>query len=194
MNFLSQVWGVVSHVTIQNCFRKVNFKLSDIERVEESTEKSDAEAERIWEMLQAIELVPASVCFSQYTDADKNLINRETITEESILSEIKEKTCDTIEELDDEEEDLVPPLSIKEALNMAKKLQHFMMCQEDGGESYGALTKIHSYIMDKPLANAKQSKISDFFKCYVAVQQSKKYFLFVFFISQMFRFCRNKGI
>ena len=127
MNFLSQAWGAVSHVTIQNCFRKVNFKLSDTERVEESTEKSDAEAERIWEMLQAAELVPASVCFSQYTDADKNLINRETITEESILSEIKEKTCDTIEELD-EEEDLVPPPSIKEALNMAKKLQHFMMC------------------------------------------------------------------
>ena len=120
-------------------------------------------------MLQAAELVPASVCFSQYTDADENLINRETITEESTLSEIKEKTCDTIEELDDEdddeeEEDLVPPPSIKEALNMAKKLQHFMMCQEDGGESYGALTKIHSYIMDKSLANAKQSKISDFFK------------------------------
>ena len=168
MNFLSQAWSAVSPVIIQNCFRKVNFKLSDTERVEESTEKSDAEAERIWEMLQAAELVPASVCFSQYTDADENLINRETITEESILSEIKEKTCDTIEEIDeeddDEEEDLVPPPSIKEALNMAKKLQHFMMCQEDGGESYGALTKIHSYIVDKSLANAKQSKISDFFK------------------------------
>ena len=169
MNFLSQAWSAVSPVTIQNCFRKVNFKLSDTERVEESTEKSDAEAERIWEMLQAAELVPASVCFSQYTDADENLINRETITEESILSEIKEKTCDTIEEIDEEdddeeEEDLVPPPSIKEALNMAKKLQHFMMCQEDGGESYGALTKIHSYIVDKSLANAKQSKISDFFK------------------------------
>ena len=169
MNFLSQAWGAVSYVTIQNCFRKVNFKLSDTERVEESTEKSDAEAKRIWEMLQAAELVPASVCFSQYTDADENLINRETITEESILSEIKEKTCDTIKELDEEdddeeEEDLVPPPSIKEALNMAKKLQHFMMCQEDGGESYGALTKIHSYIMDKSLANAKQSKISDFLK------------------------------
>ena len=39
-----------------------------------------------------------------------------------------------------------------------------MMCQEDGGESYGALTKIHSYIMDKSMANAKQSKISDFLK------------------------------
>ena len=166
MNFLSQAWGAVSHVTIQNCFRKVNFKLSDTGRVEESTEKSDAEAERIWEMLQAAELVPASVCFLQYTDADKNLINRETITKESILSEIKEKTCDTIEKLDEEneEEDLVPPPSIKEALNMAKKLQHFMMCQEDGGESYGALTKIHSYITDKSLANAKQSKILNFFK------------------------------
>ena len=92
-------------------------------------------------MLQAAELVPASACFSQYTDADENLINRETITEESIWSEIKEKTCDTIEKLDEEEEDFVPPPSIKEALNMAKKLQHFMMCQEDGGESYGALTK-----------------------------------------------------
>ena len=85
MNFLSQAWGAVSHVTIQNCFRKVNFKLSDTERVEESTEKSDAEAERIWEMLQAAELVPAS--------------------EESILSEIKEKTCDTIKELDEEDDD-----------------------------------------------------------------------------------------
>ena len=63
-------------------------------------------------MLQAAELVPASLCFSQYTDADENLINRETITEESILSEITEKPCDTIEELneeDDDEEDLVPP-------------------------------------------------------------------------------------
>ena len=48
MNFLSQAWSAVSPVTIQNCFRKVNFKLSDTERVEESTEKSDAEAERIW--------------------------------------------------------------------------------------------------------------------------------------------------
>ena len=97
-------------------------------------------------MLQAAELVPASVCFLQYTDADENLINRETITEESILSEIKEKTCDTIEELDEEDddeegEDLVPPPSIKEALNMAKKLQHFMIRRDDGGESYGALTK-----------------------------------------------------
>ena len=47
---------------------------------------------------------------------------------------------------------------------MAKKLQHFIMRQEDGGETYGALTKIHSYIMVKSLANAKQSKISDFSK------------------------------
>ena len=104
--------------------------------------------------------LPQYICFSQYTDVDENLINRETITEESILSEIKEKTCDTNEELDeeddDEEEDLVSLPSIKEALNMEKKLQHFKMCQEDGGESYGALTKIHSYIMDKSLANAKQ--------------------------------------
>ena len=84
------------------------------------------------------------------------------------FSEIKEKTCDTIEESgeedDEEKKDLVPPASIKEALNMAKKLQHFTMSQEDGRESYGALTKIHSYIMDKSLANAKQSKISAFFK------------------------------
>ena len=44
---------------------------------------------------------------------------------------------------------------------MAKKLQQFMMCQEDGGEFYGALTRIRSCIMDKSLTNAKQSKTSD---------------------------------
>ena len=84
------------------------------------------------------------------------------------MSEIKEKTSDTIEETNednvDEEEDLVPPPSIKDALNMAKKLQHVMMRQEDGGESNGALTKNRSYTMDSSLANAKQSKISDFFQ------------------------------
>ena len=66
-----------------------------------------------------------------------------------------------LQTFDNEEKDFVLLPSIKVALNVAKKLHPFMMCQEDGTESYGTLTKISSYIMDKSLANAKQSKISD---------------------------------
>ena len=47
MNFLSQARSAVSHVTIQSCFRKINVKLSDTERVGYSIEEKNAEAKRI---------------------------------------------------------------------------------------------------------------------------------------------------
>ena len=71
----------------------------------------------------------------------EHLINRETIIEGSILREIKEKTDDTIKEIDEEHDD-EENLFIKDALNMAKKWQYFMMCREDGKEFYVALTNI----------------------------------------------------
>ena len=90
----------------------------------------------------------------------ENLINRETITEESILCKIKEKTSDTVEEIDeehdDEEKDLVPLSSIKDAHNMGEETVTFYCASRRRGKSYGALTKIRLYIMDKSLANAKQ--------------------------------------
>ena len=75
----------------------------------------------------------------------------------------KEGHDDSEEGHDDSEEAPLPP-STKEALDMVKQLQLYVMCHETNGEDFsGVLHKMNSYLMKQLLDNKKQSTILDYF-------------------------------
>ena len=107
MKLLRQAWNSVSVVTIQNCFKKVNFIRLEAENegVEEDddVEEVDVEsnvnrdAEEIWERLQACGLVPETFDFSEYSKSDENIATLETVTESDILRGIQ-TVAETVQE------------------------------------------------------------------------------------------------
>ena len=59
------------------------------------------------------------------------------------------------------EEAPLPPFT-KEALDMVKQLQLYVMCHETNGEDFsGVLHKMNSYLMKQLLHNKEQSTILD---------------------------------
>ena len=77
-------------MTIQNCFKKVNFiRLEAENKGVEDESNVDRDAEGIWERLQACGLVPETFDFSEYSKSDENIVTRETVTESDILRGIQ---------------------------------------------------------------------------------------------------------
>ena len=89
MKLLGQAWKSVSDTTIQNCFRKLCFSPSTLEKNLETANESDNNAEGIWERLQVAGLVPEGSNFNEYVEGDSDLITRETITESSIIDDLR---------------------------------------------------------------------------------------------------------
>lgn len=165
LQILEKAWNSVSDKVIQNCFKKVKFMEQD-----EQTEVDDAEyeeAEETWKRLKDSGLVSPTVGFAEYSAADAQVVIRETVSETSILEEIRENSMTHSEEAnDDPEEDSEAPLppSTKEALDMVKQLQLYMMCHETKDEDFsGVLHKMNSYLVKQLLAKTKQSTILDYF-------------------------------
>ena len=102
----------------------------------------------------------------QLAQAYAQVVTRETVTETSILEKIQENLMTHCEEAnkeghDNSEEAPLPPFT-KEALDMVKQLQLYVMCHETNGEDFsGVLHKMHSYLMKQLLHNKKQSTILD---------------------------------
>ena len=90
MRLLSNIWNSVSEAKIKNCFKNVNFtQPEDNLEKQETEDTSDREIVGIWERLQAGDLIPETYGFIDYSSSDKGLITRETISESSIVRELR---------------------------------------------------------------------------------------------------------
>ena len=94
MKLFRQAWNSVSEVTVQICFKKINFICLEVEDegveeaededVEEAESNVNRDAEGIWERLWNVSgtmwLVPETFDFSEYAKSDENIVTRETVT------------------------------------------------------------------------------------------------------------------
>ena len=128
IKLLRQAWNSVSEVTIQNCFKKVNFILLKAvdEGVEEAEDKDvevesnvNRDARGIWERLQACGLVQETFDFSKYSKSDENIVTCETVTESDILCGIQ-TVAETVQEESDNDDDDSKALTPVESININK--------------------------------------------------------------------------
>ena len=114
--------------------------------------------------LQTLCLVSPTVGFDEYSQAYAQVVTRETVTETSILEEIQENFMTHCEEAnkeghDDSKQAPLPPFT-KEALDMVKQPQLYVMCHKTNGEDFsGVLHKMNSYLMKQFLHNKKKSTV-----------------------------------
>ena len=115
------------------------------------------EAGETWKRLQTFCLVSPTVGFGEYSQADAQVVTRETVSETSILEEIRENMMTHCEEAneeghDDSEEAPLPPIH--------KRSPGY-------GQTTTALRnvpqKINNHLMKQLLDNKKQSTILDYF-------------------------------
>ena len=98
------------------------------------------------------------------------LQTRETITESSILVDVRatEEDITVQKEKEDEEdvsvEEVEPTISSPtEALALMRQLDRYLRSHDDSEEMLRHLTKIQQYVVDKSITKTKQRKINDFF-------------------------------
>ena len=170
MKLLNQAWDLVSETAIKNCFKKIMFVQPELEdNLEETESNVDEDIEGIWERLQAGGLIPETCTFSEHTENDSQLQTRETITESSILDDLRATGEDiTVQKEKEDEEDVsveVEPTisSSTEALALMRQLDRYLRSHDDSEEMLRHLTKIQKYVVDKSITKTKQLKINDFF-------------------------------
>ena len=123
------------------------------------------EAGETWKRLQTLCLVSPTVGFGEYLQVDAQVVTRETVSETSILEEIRENLMTHCEEGHDDSEETPLSPSTKEALDMVKQLQLYVMCHKTNGEDFSAiLHKMNGYLMKQLLENKKQSTVLDYFR------------------------------
>ena len=103
LQILENAWNSVSDKVIQNCFKKVKFMVQGEESEVDGINYD--EAGEIWKRLQTLCLVSPTVGFGEYSQADAQVVTRETVSETSILEEIRENLMTHCEEANEEGHD-----------------------------------------------------------------------------------------
>ena len=129
LKLLNQAWNLLPETAITNCFKKVKFFHSELEdNLEETKSNVNEDTKGIWERLQAGGLIPETFAFSEYAE-NSQLQTRETITESSILDDLRTTREGTSQE-DDEDvsaEEVEPTTSSPtEALALMRQLDKYI--------------------------------------------------------------------
>ena len=117
---------------IKNCFKKVGSVTvgEDTEDEPMQEQQQFVEDTETWRRLSECRVVDSETDLMAYVSTDEDLVTRETITEDTIMTEIRDMVeaveyAATNGEDDDEPE---PPSTLREALSMLNKLQQLLEC------------------------------------------------------------------
>ena len=135
IKILRKSWLAVTENTIKNCFKKVGFvSVGEDTEDEPMQERQQCEEEDIetWRRLVECGVVDSETNLIAYVSTDKDLVTRETVTEDTIMTEIRD-VVEAVEDAttdgeDDDDDEPEPPPTLREALAMLKTLQHFLEC------------------------------------------------------------------
>ena len=100
MKILRKNWLAVTENTIKNCFKKVGFVTVGGDTEDEPMqEKQQCEEEDIetWRRLEECGAVDSETHLMAYVSTDEDLVTRETVTEDTIMTEIR----DVVEAVED---------------------------------------------------------------------------------------------
>ena len=104
-----------------------------------------------------------------YVSTDEDLVTRETITEDTIMTEIRDMV-EAVEDAathgeDDGDDEPEPPRTLREALAMLKKMQHFLECDSSIDSLHlRNLEHLESKLVEKRIRKAKPTAILNFLK------------------------------
>ena len=108
------------------------------------------------DLLQAGGLIPETFTFSEYRYAenDSQLQTRETITENSILDDLRTTREGTSQEDDEDVSAEVKPTSssFTEELALMRQLDKYLRSHNDSDEMLCLLAKIQQYVVDKSIS------------------------------------------
>jgi hypothetical protein len=163
---LKNAWNEVTNITIQNCFRKSGFKVQEFPFTND-IEVYETISDSIWQELgRGINLENTNV--EDFLNCDNNLVAYES-TDDNIDSESISNSENNLQEIESsdsetESESNEKPISLLEALNSIKILRQYSAQSDNSEESDALLNSLESIIYKSRFNNAKQSKITDYFK------------------------------
>ena len=122
-----------------------------------------------WRRLAECGVVDSETDLMVYVSTDKDLVTREAVTEDTIMTEIRD-VVEAVEDAatdgeDDDDDEPEPPPTLREALAMLKKLQHFLECDSSIDSLHlRNLEHLESTLIEKCIRKAKQTTILNFLK------------------------------
>ena len=137
----------------------------------ETNSESDNNAEGIWERLQVAGLVPQGFNFNEYVEVDSDLITHETITESSIIDDLRagEHPADDQEDDDDEDNSLDEPEPTPfSALEALKTLDRYFRAQGNSDVLLCNVSKMRQDILVRESLKSKANQNHTFF-CKLAI-------------------------
>ena len=152
-------WNSVTDISIQNCFRKVPFALSTSEESMEIASESDNSADGIWKRLQAAGLVLEGFNFNEYVEHDVDLITHETITESSVINNLRASEHPTDDQEDDDDEDNFqdkPEPTPFSALEALKTLDRYFRTQDNSDVMLRNVSKLQQDILAREASNKRK--------------------------------------
>ena len=172
IKILRKSWLAVTENTIKNCFKKVGFvTVGENTEDEPMQEQQQCEEEDIetWRRLAECGVVDSETDLIAYVSIDKDLVTRETVTENTIMTEIRDMVeaveDAAMDEQDNDHDEPEPPPTLREALAIPKKLQHFLECDSSIGSLHlRNLKYLESKLVKKCVRKAKQTAIFNFLK------------------------------
>lgn len=166
LHIIKDSWDSVSNETIVNCFRSTGFRDLPLATVAEQPLTENEGDRNIWDMLRNAGFISADVQFSDYVNADDELVVAANPTESEIVQQLRVSGAD--EEESDEEDNRDPileSLTTSEGLQMLTRLRRLLEGMKDGPTSadFQAITCLERTLETSAIKKLQQKKITDFF-------------------------------
>lgn len=180
INLIHMAWQRVTPKTIRNCFKhggfcKTNqddFDLEDELPLSEWLKISDGSKDIASEDVEILEGTSTedNEIFDAYVRVDDDLVTSERLTDDEIVNSVLSMNDDNSSEDDGEqsqeqdEGDLVQPLSIQGARQAVTDLRIFLQSRNTEQTIFNALAQVELHVNELGHTNLAQTRITDFFK------------------------------
>jgi len=164
---LYKVWKFdVTAKTIRNCFKKGGFsdQTDDIDSEDEDVILADLKEK--WKTVEGNGKILDGATLSDFLEVDADLLTSLYPTDEEILNSLKDKNEGQESDSDSENEDVIQPKPHRtEMLKSFEIIRRGLQMEEDVPDSiFSSLLKCENFYENLTSRNAKQCKITEFFK------------------------------
>jgi hypothetical protein len=177
INFLNSSWNDVSLNTIQNCFKKSGFIISnsDNNSVSDIEEDLNEDINNLWQELgQNLDL--GNTSFEEFVNCDDSLITSELCNDNSasvsnsencnteINNETEEMEIETENESEHELESEDNPVSLLDALTGIKQVRKYVAQFDNLNDVNDLINNLENAIYKTRFNNLRQTVITDYFR------------------------------
>ena len=132
-----------------------------MEEIEEVSTENLPIQTNVWERLATAGLIPPDLRFDDFVDTDSELVLRENVTEETILTNAR-NDVDSDESSDDDDTPERIPITLCEAARNLSEIRLFLQSRDVEASVLQNVDNIESVLLNLS-AEKKQTSILDFF-------------------------------